>query len=151
MTAVWVLGLMIMRGQYTIDSGLLGVADVWTRYVLGIPAAIIACIGLIAQQRAFRKVGMVQFGRDSLWAAVAFAWYGLIGQSFTRESLLPPSTIINQGLFLELFGFPVQLMRAAAAIVAAIFVIRFLRAFEVETQRHIAQLQAGPFAGSRAA
>jgi signal transduction histidine kinase len=41
-----------------------------------------------------------------------------------------------------LFGFPVQLLRAGAASVAAIFVIRFLRAFEVETQRQIAELQA---------
>ena len=142
MATIWVIGLMVMRGQYTLESGLLGIADVWTRYVLGIPAAIIACIGLIAQQRAFRKVGMIQFGRDSLWAAVAFAWYGLIGQAFPRETPLPPSTIINQRLFLEVFGFPVQLMRAGAAVVAAIFVIRFLRAFEVETKRHIAQLQA---------
>ena len=142
MATIWVVGLMIMRNQYTLGSGLLGIADVWTRYVLGIPAAIVACIGLIAQQRAFRKVGMTRFGRDSLWAAVAFAWYGLIGQAFTRESPLWPSTIVNQKLFLELFGFPVQLMRAAAAIVAAVYVMRFLRAFEVETQRHIAQLQA---------
>jgi signal transduction histidine kinase len=85
---------------------------------------------------------MTRFGRDSLWAAVAFAWYGLLGQAFTRESALPPSTVINQGLFLEVFGFPVQLMRAAAAVVAAIFVIRFLRSFEVERRAQIAQLQA---------
>jgi signal transduction histidine kinase len=85
---------------------------------------------------------MTRFGRDSLWAAVAFAWYGLLGQAFTRESALPPSTVINQGLFLQVFGFPVQLMRAAAAVVAAIFVIRFLRSFEVERRAQIAELQA---------
>jgi len=85
---------------------------------------------------------MFQFGRDSLWAAIAFFWYGLIGQIFARASLLPPSDVINQGLFLELFGFPVQLLRASAAIVASFFVIRFLRAFEVETKRQIVDLQA---------
>jgi signal transduction histidine kinase len=139
---IWVFGLLIMRGHYTIESGLLDLIDVWSRYVLGIPAALVACAGLIAQQRAFRQVGMVQFGRDSLWAAVAFAWYGLAGQIFTRASPLPPSATINQALFLELFGFPVQLMRAVAAGVAALFVIRFLRSFEVETQRQISELQA---------
>ena len=142
MATIWVFGLMIMRGRFTIQSGLLDMADVWTRYVLGIPAAIVASVGLIYQQRAFRRAGMTRFGRDSLWAAVAFAWYGLMGQAFTRESALPPSTVINQGLFLEVFGFPVQLMRAAAAVVAAIFVIRFLRSFEVERRAQIAQLQA---------
>ncbi len=43
---------------------------------------------------------------------------------------------------MEFFGFPVQLLRAAAALTAAVFVMRFLRSFEVETQRRIAELQA---------
>jgi signal transduction histidine kinase len=142
LTAVWVTGLLIMRSRYTIGEDLLTIADVWSRYVLGIPAALIASIGLIYQQREFRRAGMTRFGRDSLWAAVAFAWYGLLGQAFTRQSDLPPSDLINQALFLDVFGFPVQLMRAAAAIIAAIFVVRFLRSFEVERQAQIAQLQA---------
>lgn len=142
LAGIWVFGLLIMRGRYPIGNDLMDMADVWTRYVIGIPAALVACVGLIYQQRAFRRAGMTRFGRDSLWAAVAFAWYGLLGQAFTRESALPPSNVINQALFFDLFGFPVQLMRAAAAIVAAIFVIRFLRSFEFERRAQIAQLQA---------
>ncbi len=140
--AIWGFGLFLMRGHFGLDAGLWGAANVWTRYVLGIPASLAACAGLIAQQRAFRRAGLIRFGRDSLWAAVAFAWYGLIGQGFPTASPLPPSNVINQDLFFQLFGFPVQLMRAGAALVAAIFVIRFLRSFEVETQRQIAELQA---------
>lgn len=142
LAALWVLGLLIMRNRYSVGEELLIIADVWTRYVLGIPAALIASIGLIYQQREFRRAGMTRFGRDSLWAAVAFAWYGLLGQVFTHESNLVPSNVINQQLFIDVFGFPVQLMRAVAAAVAAIFVIRFLRAFEVERREQIAQLQA---------
>lgn len=139
---IWGLGLLYFRGQYTFAQGLWDVADVWTRYVIGIPAALIACAGLIAQQRAFRKAGMERFGRDSLWAAVAFAWYGVVGQAFTRYSALPPSNVINSELFLEIFGFPVQLLRAGAALVVTIFVMRFMRSFEVETHRQIDELQA---------
>ena len=140
--AIWGFGLFYFRGQYTFDYGLWAVADVWTRYVIGIPGALIACAGLLAQQRVFRQAGMERFGRDSLWAAVAFAWYGVIGQVFTRSSPLPPSTVINQELFLGFFGFPVQLLRAVAAIIVTIFVMRFMRSFEVETQRQIDELQA---------
>jgi signal transduction histidine kinase len=50
--------------------------------------------------------------------------------------------VIHQDLFIDLFGFPVQLLRGAAAVVASVFVIRFLRSFEVETRRQIAELQA---------
>lgn len=140
MSGIWGLGVLILRGQYW--ARIWDVADVWTRYALAIPASVLACAGLIALQREFRRVGMARFGRDSLWAGVAFLWYGLIGQIFTRYSPLPPSTVINQDLFTELFGFPIQLLRASAAIVAAIFIMRVLRSFEVETKRKISELQA---------
>ncbi len=141
MAGFWGFGLLILRGRYPLQGDLWDVVDVWTRYTVGIPSALLASAGLIVQQRDFRKAGMARFGQDSLWAAVAFAWYGVIGQLFTRVSPLPPSTVVNQDLFLRLFGFPVQLLRAATAIVAAIFVIRFLRSFEVEVQRQLSELQ----------
>jgi len=140
--AIWGFGLLYFRGQYTFADGLWDVADVWTRYVVGIPGSLIACAGLIVQQRVFRQAGMERFGRDSLWAAVAFAWYGVVGQIFTRYSPLPLSTVINQELFADLFGFPVQLLRTVAAIIVTIFVMRFMRSFEVERQRQIDELQA---------
>jgi len=138
--AIWVFGLATFRGNYPSDE-IWAVADVWTRYVLAMPGGLLAAIGLVAQQRAFRRSGLVRFGQDALWAAVAFAWYGVAGQFFVRATSLPPSNIINQDLFIEIFGFPVQLFRAAMAIVAAFFVIRFLRAFQVETEQKIKELQ----------
>jgi signal transduction histidine kinase len=138
--ALWVFGLINIKAS-VLPASLYGAADVWTRYSLAIPASILAAVGLIAQQRAFRRAGLVRFGQDALWAAVAFAWYGVVGQGFTRASALPPSNFINEGLFLRLFGFPVQLLRAAVASAAAVYVIRFLRAFQVESEQKIADLQ----------
>ena len=142
MATVWGFGVLVLRSRIALGSELWDAADVWTRYVLAIPSALMASAGLVAQQRAFRRVGMARFGQDSLWAAIAFAWYGIVGQMFTRPSPLFPSNIVNQNLFLDLFGFPVQLLRAAAAALAATFVIRFLRSSEVETHRRIDELQA---------
>lgn len=139
--AVWVFGLVNLKASY-MPASLYSVVDVWTRYSLAIPASVLAAFGLIAQQRAFRRVGLVRFGQDALWAAVAFVWYGVVGQAFTRASALPPSNIVNEGLFLRLFGFPVQLLRAMVAGVASVYVIRFLHAFQVETDQKIADLQA---------
>ena len=138
--AVWVFGLATFRGNYPSDE-IWGVADVWTRYTLAVPGGLLAAIGLIAQQRAFRRSGLIRFGQDALWAAVAFAWYGVAGQFFVRATSFPPSNIINQELFIEIFGFPVQLFRAAMAIAVAFFVTRFLRAFQVETEQKIQGLQ----------
>lgn len=141
LAAIWGLGLLSFRGKYGLSESMWFVADVWTRYTIAIPGSILAAVGLIAQQRTFRKAGMNQFGRDSMWAAIAFIWYGIIGQLFVRKSLLPPSNVINQDLFIEIFQFPVQLLRAAAAIAVAVFVTRFLRSFEVERQNQLDDLQ----------
>ncbi|HEU0292648.1 MAG TPA: sensor histidine kinase [Anaerolineales bacterium] len=138
--AIWVFGLYNFRGQYTGES-LWSIADTWTRYTLAIPASLLTSIGLVAQQRAFRRSGLIRFGRDALWAAIAFGWYGLFGQIFTQTTPLFPSNIINQELFQNIFGFPIQLFRAFTAFAAAIFVIRFLHAFQVETDAKIADLQ----------
>ena len=140
LAGIWSFGLLIMHGHYEFPA-FWDVLDVWTRYIMGIPSALLACLGLIAQQREFRRVGMARFGRDSLWAAIAFAWYGLAGQIFTRPSLLPPSNFLNSNLFFVLFGFQVQLLRAGAAVVAAYFVVQFLLSFAVETQRKMEDLQ----------
>jgi len=140
MEIIWVFGLFIFKGKYALPV-LWDIADVWTRYVLAIPAAVLAAIGLVVQQRIFRQAGLGSFGRDALWAAIAFGWYGLVGQLFVRATPLPPSNFLNEDLFLQLFDFPVQLFRALMAILASLFVVRFLRAFQVEIERHIAELQ----------
>lgn len=141
LAGIWVFGIYTFRGQYSGET-LWAVAHVWTRYTLAMPAALLTSIGLIVQQRAFRRSGLVRFGQDALWAAIAFAWYGLFAQIFSEQSPLLFSQYINEAEFQQIFGFPVQLFRAVLAIAAAIFVIRFLRAFQVETERKIAELQA---------
>ncbi len=139
LVSIWGFGILSMSARYS-QSELFLVTDVWSRYLIGLPGAIAASIGLIFQQRELRRQGMSQFSRDALWAAVAFFWYGLIGQTFVRTSPLFPSTVWNQDLFQELFGFPIQILRAAAAIVAAFFIIHFLRLFEVEIDKRMRQL-----------
>lgn len=139
--AAWAIGLILMERQFGQGLELWTAADAWTRYVLAIPGALLAATGLVALRRLFRAGGMAQFGRDSLTAALAFAFYGLIGQVFTVQSRLPPSDSLHAGLFMQLFGFPVELLRTLAAIVVAVFVIRLMRSFQVERQRQLSQLQ----------
>jgi signal transduction histidine kinase len=140
MEAVWVFGLIYFRNHYS-PFDVWSIADVWTRYTLAIPASILTAIGLVAQQRAFRRAGLIRFGQDALLAAVAFGWYGLAGQMFPGASPLPPSDVVNSQLFQEWFGFPVQILRALMAILASIFVIRFLRSIQFEVDKHITELQ----------
>jgi len=141
LSILWALGIGVLWGKLTVSVAFWDAADVWTRYMLAVPAALLAAAGLLAQRRAFQRAGLGQFGLDCLMAALAFAIYGLLGQAFPRQSVVPPSTIINSDLFQSLFGFPVQLLRAGMAIMASYFVMRFLRSFEVEQRSEIGRLQ----------
>lgn len=141
LVTAWLAGLPLLWAFAGNVDQWLAAADVWARYTVGIPASLLAAWGLVRQQRAFREQRLASFGRDCLWAAVAFGWYGLVGQFFAPPSVLFPSNVVNSEVFQQLFGVPVQLFRAVVAALAAFFVVRFLRAFEVARARRLQELQ----------
>jgi signal transduction histidine kinase len=117
------------------------VADVLARYTLAIPAALLAAVGLRRLCVSFHREGLAHYGYNCTWAAVCFALYGALGQLFVRRTSLPISNFINQEVFFDFFGFPIQLLRAVAALLIAFFILRFLRSLEREIQRNIRRLQ----------
>jgi signal transduction histidine kinase len=140
LVTIWIFGLFNIRNTYPLDN-ILNLVNVWTRYSLAIPASLLAAAGLIYQQKAFRQSGLISFGQDALWAAVAFGWYGVVGQLFGAKTSLLLSPYLNEASFLQIFGIPIQLFRAITAITASFFVMRFLQAFQVVMDRQIATLQ----------
>ncbi len=111
--------------------------DVLSRYTLAIPAAFLAAWAMVLQHRSFKARGMTVCARDLLWAALVLLIYGAVGQVFTKPSFLWPSTVLNSELFQQTFGIPVQLFRAVLAGTMAVFVIRALRAFEIEREQKL--------------
>jgi len=140
-TTIWVIGLLGVIFNESTSQMRAVAADVYTRYALAIPGAALTVWGLIIQRRKFIQIGMSGIGRDVLLAAVAFGLYGGIGQLFSSPSIIFPSKYVNSQVFLELFGFPVQVFRAATATMAAVFITRSLRAFEVESNQRIEELR----------
>lgn len=139
--AIWATGLAwILNSQ---PAGRLQIisADVYTRYALAIPGAALTMWGLLLQRQRFYVKGMHSFGNDVALAALAFGLYGGIGQLFTSASTIFPSQYLNASVFMGVFGFPIQVFRAAMACMASIFIIRSLRTFEVEDARRIANLR----------
>lgn len=111
------------------------------RYTIGMPAAVLAALGLFRQRRSLLENNLASFGHDITLAAVAFIWYGLVGQAFPISSIIFPSMYINAEVFREWFGVPIELVRAAMAMVVAIAMIRALRAFEEEDRRRLGEAQ----------
>jgi signal transduction histidine kinase len=137
----WIIGLYFVAYSQAANPEVIVAADVYTRYSLAIPGAVLAVLGLLLQRRRFIQLGMPGFGRDVLLAAVAFGLYGCIGQLFASSSLIYPSEYFNQDVFIRTFGFPVQVFRALMAVCIAVFIVRSLRAFEVENNRRIKRLR----------
>jgi signal transduction histidine kinase len=140
-TAIWVIGLFGVIFNQSDSFTRAIAADVYTRYALAIPGAILTVWGLLIQRRKFIQIGMPGIGQDVLFAAIAFGLYGVIGQLFVSQSNIFPSEFLNSQSFLNWFGFPIQVFRAASATMAAIFIIRSLRAFEFESNRRINELR----------
>jgi signal transduction histidine kinase len=111
--------------------------DVLSRYLLAIPGAVVACIALLDQRAAFQRRGIGHFNRDLTIAALALILYGLVGQIFTAKTDVFPSNFINAGWFQDVTGFPIQLFRAIMAATVTVFMIRVLRALEVENQQRL--------------
>jgi signal transduction histidine kinase len=133
---LWFAGVMgILLTHRPCGSDCIVAIDVLSRYTLAIPAALLAAWALMLQRKAFSARGLQGCARDITWAAVALLLYGVVGQAFPRANFLFPSNLINADLFREVFGIPVQLFRGILAAGLAIFVIRAMRAFELERRR----------------
>jgi signal transduction histidine kinase len=136
--AWYTVSAIIIQVIYNLDdTEWLTAADVLARYVIGIPGAILACIALLQQRAAFREGEMARFAQDLTLAAIALGLYGVVGQLFTQESKLFPSTTLNSAFFQETFGFPIQLFRGLLAGVVTYFMIHVLRALEVENRQKL--------------
>ncbi len=111
--------------------------DALARYTLAVPGSILTTIALLSQRKSFVVAGRQVFANDLLLAALAFLLYGLVGQVFVGRSPLFPSNILNAEFFLSLTGIPIQLFRAATAVLVAFFTIRALRAFEYSRRQEL--------------
>ena len=144
--AIWLVGLAWVAITQTVSEKRVVAMDVYTRYALAIPGAVLTTWGLIIQRKKFIQAGLKIYGRDVALAAVAFGLYGGIGQLFVSSSAIFPSVYLNTSAFMNWFGFPIQVFRGLMACMAAFFIIRSLRAFEVENRRQIEALREAQIA-----
>jgi signal transduction histidine kinase len=111
---------------------LLAPADTLARYFLAVPGGILAGLGLRKRSREFELEGRKRLARRFTWAALGFGLYG-VTQIFVAPIDIFPATFINSAAFTGLFGFPVQLVRAAMALLVTVNLIQAIQ--EVERER----------------
>ncbi len=136
---IWAVAVLVAGRSLDVEEvEWLAIADALCRYILAVPASILTAWALARQERVLLQRGLPGFGRDMVLAAVGFLLYGVVGQIFVRPTILFPSTVVNSGLFIILFGVPVQVFRALMAAVITITTIHALRAFDLESRQQLA-------------
>jgi signal transduction histidine kinase len=122
---------------------ILHAVDAWARYSLGAVGGVLAGVGLLLRARECRSA-LPGVARGWLITGAALLIYGAAGQTAPAPSVLFPSNVYNTMVFRDLFGFPVQLLRATAAVASSVGLLIALRGLERERQRayEAAQTQA---------
>lgn len=110
------------------------------RYMLGVPGAALATLGLRAGALKARTDQRRPLDTYLLWAAFGFALYSV------TQMFVPPmdtflADLINTRNFQAWTGFPIQVVRTATAILITIEMFNAIHFLEIERQRIVSVAQ----------
>jgi signal transduction histidine kinase len=141
---VW--GILVVYGvgilisaifTYRIGTTLLvNLYDVLSRYLLAVPAAILAALGLRAEAMSAKDAGRDRVMVFLTWAAVGFGLYGLT-QLFVPAIDMFPARYLNSTEFQSFAGFPIQVVRALLAVVITLSILRATQIVEKDRQQQL--------------
>lgn len=119
---------------------LLAPADTLARYFLAVPGGILAGLGLRKRAQQVEKEGRMVIARRFRWAALGFGIYG-VTQIFVGPIDLFPANLINSAVFVGFAGFPVQLVRAAMAVLVTVNLIQAIQVVDREREEQLLSAQ----------
>lgn len=114
--------------------------NVLARYLLAVPGSILAVFALRMQAKGAPGEERPHLITHLTVAAIGFLIYGL-AQIFVPKTVMFPASYINAEGFRSWLGFPIQVLRAGAAILIALGLVRATQLAERERQRLAAATQ----------
>ncbi len=139
--SAYVAGVMVIALLlYPTHADRLTHIDATIRYLLALPGAALAGVALWKQAALARRRGLVWMGRALRMAGVSFLLYGLT-QAVVPPLHDAPNLWLNTVSFAAVFGFPVQLLRAAAAVLITYSLVRTVQAAEDERREQFQRLE----------
>jgi len=114
--------------------------DTLSRYLLAVPASILAAVALRARARQAREESLVSLARNLTVTAIGFGVYSLT-QLFVHPLEMFPARIINDAGFIALVGFPIQVVRTLMAVLITVGLLRATLAMEDERKKQLLAAQ----------
>lgn len=137
--SIWFLTFMF--GGTFLRDGLtlswLDAGDVWARYLLAFPGALVTCYGLSRQADEFRRLGPPRLLTMLRLSVLSFVLFACAGGLMVPQADFFPAKYINTRVFFQLTGLPIELWRGLAGLAIAVFVIRMLEIFNIEQARRM--------------
>jgi signal transduction histidine kinase/CheY-like chemotaxis protein len=134
--------------SYGISTGFssqwLLLSQILMRYLLGVPGAILTAIGFWRQRKFSDIQGLssYQVDRSLMGMAAVFALYAFFAGLVVPSAPFFPASVLNYATFEDAVRIPVQLFRAACALLAAHFITGTLKIFNLESQRRLEKANA---------
>lgn len=116
----------------------LAVGDVMARYMLALPGAVAAMIGLARNASALGPALRRPVGWALRTGIVAIGAYAVVGGVIGMPVPFPPASVVNASTVFATLGIPIEVLRALDGLVIAIALIRLRELFEQETDRALA-------------
>jgi len=144
----WIMGLvgysllifLLTTIAWSRQSDLLTHVDASLRYFLAVPAAALAGVAMQLRASRARREGNPRLGLSFTGAAVGFLIYA------TTQMVVPPVNMflgntLNTANFIGFAGIPIQVVRAAMAVLITVSLLQGIQAAEVERQNQLLAAQ----------
>ncbi len=137
---LWIAAVAVLSSAYPLGTRpWLIHSDIWARFLLYLPGSLLAGFGLFSEADFMDESDFPQIARDARFAAATFVANAIVSGLIVPPGQHIPSSPVNYDSFQAVFGVPVQLVRAVAALAVAYYVLRVLRFFRFEIARQMEQ------------
>lgn len=142
MLLLWA-GAVLARGLSTQESltTLFNLGDTLSRYMLCLPGAALAGLGLLRQAAQVRKAGLARISGSLTGAAVAFFAFAVVGGLLVPAAWFFPANVFNYSLLSTTIRVPAPVFRSLCGLAMAVFMVRSLDIFRVETDSKLAAME----------
>lgn len=135
---LWLIGFVFIP-LFIVDNGRATIFanETWTRYLLGLPAALSGSYAFWKQYQHFRATTSYTVAKNFRQASVFFGIYAVATGVIVPQADFIPAVIINNDSFFNLFHVPIQLVRAFCSMAIAYYVIGALDIFSFEHRKSL--------------
>ena len=141
--AVWLIGFSSLMFRFGLDYHHMNPEYniIFLRYILGFSGGISSAIAMYLNAKHLKERNLLDIAKRYRNMAHIFFVYGFLDGLFVRRMDFFPASIINNDLFMSVFGFPIQIGKITVGVALTYMLIGVIKTFSWEQKEKLRQLQ----------